>query len=211
MSALRRLRRHPALAAALKTQNELNGGTLGCKLPTPDSFPKNHVNSCWMVKEYLNRSLWSGSLYQQIPDRLNGQLTLPDITKYWAHDADPIEGNIGEKNKYIRCFNRAILQKLAEEPEKLIKQMAMELDPVCTKSANILNRKTNRNIILRNPQGKRFWRLPSAQQTSSGQQSLFQQIPTTGIADVLRMVDRDTGFIDCFCSCAGFPIQKPFP
>ncbi len=29
------------LAAALaKTQNELNGGTLSCKLPTPDSFPK---------------------------------------------------------------------------------------------------------------------------------------------------------------------------
>ena len=31
-------------------------------------------------------------LYQQIPDRLNGQLTLPDITKYRALDADLIDG-----------------------------------------------------------------------------------------------------------------------
>ena len=26
----------------------------------------------------------------------------------------------------------------------------------------------------------------------------FQQMPTSGVADVLRMVDRDTKFIDCF-------------
>ncbi len=39
-------------------------------------------------------------LYQQIPDRLNGQLTLPDITKYRALDADLIDGNIGEKQIY---------------------------------------------------------------------------------------------------------------
>ncbi len=48
-------------------------------------------------------------LYQQIPDRLNGQLTLPDITKYRALDADLIDGEHWRKTN-IRCFNRAILQ-----------------------------------------------------------------------------------------------------
>ncbi len=97
------------LAAALaKTQNELNGGTLSCKLPTPDSFQKS--------REFLldgegniliDRYEWF--LYQQIPDRLNGQLTLPDITKYRALDADLIDGEHWRKTN-IRCFNRAILQ-----------------------------------------------------------------------------------------------------
>ncbi|MER4986963.1 hypothetical protein J9B68_28045, partial [Klebsiella pneumoniae] len=34
------------------------------------------------------------------PDRLNGQLTLPDITKYRALDADLIDGEHWRKNKY---------------------------------------------------------------------------------------------------------------
>lgn len=88
------------LAAALaKTQNELNGGTLSCKLPTPDSFQKS--------REFLldgegniliDRYEWF--LYQQIPDRLNGQLTLPDITKYRALDADLIDGEHWRKQIY---------------------------------------------------------------------------------------------------------------
>ncbi|WP_142907497.1 hypothetical protein, partial [Klebsiella pneumoniae] len=66
-------------------------------------------------------------LYQQIADRLNGQLTLPDITKYRALDADLIDGEHWRKNKYT-LLQQSHFTKLAEEPEKLIKQMAMELD-----------------------------------------------------------------------------------
>lgn len=45
-------------------------------------------------------------LYQQIPDRLNGQLTLPEITKSGHSTPTLSTGNIGEKTN-IRCFNRA--------------------------------------------------------------------------------------------------------
>ncbi len=92
-----------------KHKTNLNGRvTLSCKLPTPDSFQKS--------REFLldgegniliDRYEWF--LYQQIPDRLNGQLTLPDITKYRALDADLIDGEHWRKTN-IRCFNRAILQ-----------------------------------------------------------------------------------------------------
>ncbi|SLS03116.1 transposase [Klebsiella pneumoniae] len=100
-------------------------------------------------------------LYQQIPDRLNGQLTLPDITKYRALDADLIDGEHWRKNKYT-LLQQSHFTKLAEEPEKLIKQMAMELDTRLYEVGEYLEQEDNRNIILRNPQGKRFWRLPSA-------------------------------------------------
>lgn len=54
-------------------------------------------------------------------------LTLPDITKYRALDADLIDGEHWRKNKYT-LLQQSHFTKLAEEPEKLIKQMAMELD-----------------------------------------------------------------------------------
>ncbi|MFT0966219.1 hypothetical protein, partial [Enterobacter hormaechei] len=59
----------------------------------------------------------------------------------------------------------------------------------------------------RNPQGKRFWRLPSASKHHLVNNPFFQQIPTTGIADVLRMVDR--GVLGIFrpktTKCSGGP------
>ena len=100
MSALRRLRRHPALSGRLgETQNELNGrrSVANCRHQTP--FQKS--------REFLldgegniliDRYEWF--LYQQIPDRLNGQLTLPDITKYRALDADLIDGEHWRKQIY---------------------------------------------------------------------------------------------------------------
>ncbi|MCV5720385.1 hypothetical protein OFM97_27630, partial [Escherichia coli] len=79
----------------------------------------------------------------------------------------------------------------------------MELDTRLYEVGEYLEQEDNRNIILRNPQGKRFWRLPSASKHHLVNNPFFQQIPTTGIADVLRMVDRDTGFIDCFAHVLG--------
>ncbi len=128
MSALRRLRRHPALSGRLgentKRTQRPGRSVANCRHQTP--FQKS--------REFLldgegniliDRYEWF--LYQQIPDRLNGQLTLPDITKYRALDADLIDGEHWRKNKYT-LLQQSHFTKLAEEPEKLIKQMAMELD-----------------------------------------------------------------------------------
>ncbi len=112
MSALRRLRRHPALSGRLgeNTKRTQRPRTLSCKLPTPDSLSKKKSREFLLDGEgniLIDRYEWF--LYQQIPDRLNGQLTLPDITKYRALDADLIDGEHWRKTN-IRCFNRAILQ-----------------------------------------------------------------------------------------------------
>jgi len=151
-------------------------------------------------KILINRYEWF--LYQQIPDRLNGQLTLPEVIKYRALDADLIDGEHWRKHKYT-LLQQSQLTNLAEKPEKLIKQMAIELETRLYEVGEYLEHEDNRNIILRNPQGRHFWRLPSASKHHLVNNPFFQQIPTTGVADVLRMVDRDTGFINCFAHVLG--------
>ncbi|WP_407200932.1 hypothetical protein [Enterobacter cloacae] len=78
------------------------------------------------------------------------------------------------KNKYT-LLQQSHFTKLAEEPEKPIKQMAMELDTRLYEVGEYLEQEDNPapEYHLRNPQGKRFWRLAFGQQTSSGQQSLL--------------------------------------
>jgi len=136
-------------------------------------------------------------LFQQTPERLNGQLTLPDIVKYRPLDADLISSERWREKK-DKLLEQTGLPKLSTEPEKLIKQMAMDLEIRLYEVSEYLEQDDNRNIILRNPKGKRLWRLPTASKKYLVNNPFFQQIPTTGVADVLRMVDRDTRFIDCF-------------
>ncbi|MBU3071730.1 Tn3 family transposase, partial [Aestuariicella sp. G3-2] len=136
-------------------------------------------------------------LYQQIPSRLNGQLTLPEVIKYRALDADLINRERWQEEKN-RLLEQTQLPKLTTEPNKLIEKMARDLEVRLHDVSEYLEHDDNRNIILRNPKGKRLWRLPIASKKYLVNNPFFQQIPTTGVADVLRMVDRDTGFIDCF-------------
>ncbi len=136
-------------------------------------------------------------LYLQIPSRLNGQLTLPNIIKYRALEDDLVirERWLKEKDMLLK---RTKLSKLTSDPDNLISQMAKGLETRLQEVSNYLEQDDNRNIILRNPKGKRHWRLPTASKKHLVNNPFFQQIPTTGVADVLRMVDRDTGFLDDF-------------
>ena len=136
-------------------------------------------------------------LYLQIPDRLNGQLTLPNVIKYRALEADLVSRERWRRDK-AKLLEQTQLPKLAAEPNKLIEPMTRDLEIRLHEVSEYLERGDNRNIILRNPKGKRLWRLPTASKKYLVNNPFFQQIPTTGVADVLRMVDRDTGFIDCF-------------
>lgn len=136
-------------------------------------------------------------LYLLIPSRLNGQLTLPEVIKYRTLDADLVSRERWREQKG-QLLKQTQSTKLTAEPNKLIEQMAMQLDIRLYEVSDYLERADNRNIILRNPKGKRVWRLPAASKKYMVNNPFFQQMPRTGVADMLRMVDRDTGFIDCF-------------
>lgn len=147
--------------------------------------------------ERVNRVRFEWFIYLQIPNRLNGQLTLPQIIKYRALDADLVSQKRWKSDKNT-LLEQTQLPKMMSDPIALIGDMADKLDSRLEQVSDYLERADNRNIILRNPKGKRLWRLPGGGKKHLVNSRFFQQMPATGIADVLRIVDRDTGFIDCF-------------
>ncbi len=141
-------------------------------------------------------------LYLQIPERLNGQITLPEIIKYRTLDADLIDQEHW-KNSKNKLLQQTQLPKLATEPSDLVAQMEIELESRLHEVSHYLEQDNNRNLVLHNPKGKRFWRLPTSSRNSPLNNPFFQQLPATSVADVLRMVDRDTGFLRCFTHVLG--------
>lgn len=187
------------LAAALHraqrdliVRGELSKAAMGSRLPT-----KKQLSFLQDTHGVMNTGRYEWFLYLQIPNRLNGQITLPNVVKYRALEADLVnrERWVEEKESLLK---RTQLPKLTVDPNKLINQMARDLNIRLREVSNYLEQDDNRNIILRNRKGKRHWRLPTANKKYLVNNPFFEQIPTTGVADVLRMVDRDTGFLDDF-------------
>jgi TnpA family transposase len=143
----------------------------------------------------LDRYEWY--LYLQIPSRLNGKLTLPGIPKYQALEADLVDIKRWKADKEF-LIDQTQLPKLAVDPVPLVQDMAQALDSRLRAVGDYLDKADNRNVVLRNPKGKRSWRLPTGSKSAMVNNPFFQQLPTTAVVDVLRMVDRDTGFIECF-------------
>ncbi|MDF1655953.1 MAG: Tn3 family transposase, partial [Coxiellaceae bacterium] len=171
---------------------ELQQSTLDVHLPPKKLLP---LLQCGNGDVKPDRYEWH--LYLQIPSRLNGQLTLPNVTKYRSLDDDLVshERWRNEKNDLL---DKSQLQKLTGEPQQIITDMSSNLTARLQNVSAYLEQADNSNIILRNTKGKRVWRLPSATKKHLVNNPFFQQMPTTGVADVLRMVDRDTKFIDYF-------------
>jgi len=173
-------------------RGELQQSTLDARLPPKKLLP---LLQCENGDIKPDRYEWY--LYLQIPSRLNGQLTLPNVMKYRSLDADLVshERWRDEKNDLL---DKSQLQKLRGEPQQIITDMNSNLTARLQNVSAYLEQADNSNIILRNTKGKRVWRLPSTTKKHLVNNPFFQQMPTTGVADVLRMVDRDTKFIDCF-------------
>ena len=145
----------------------------------------------------LKQTRYEWYLYLQILSRLNGKLTLPDVAKYRALEADLISSERW-KNSKDALIAQAQLPKVASNPDVLIQEMEQALESRLQDVSDYLEKSDNRNVVLRNPKGKRSWRLPTGSKSQMVNNPFFQQLPTTAVADVLRMVDRDTGFIECF-------------
>lgn len=143
----------------------------------------------------LKRYEWY--LYLQIPGRLNGKLTLPGVAKYQALEADLVSTERWKEDKDL-LIAQTQLPKLMVEPGLLIRNMGQALDSRLHAVSDYLEKSDNRNVVLRNPKGKRSWRLPNGNKSLMVNNPFFAQLPTTAVADVLRMVDRDTGFIGYF-------------
>lgn len=161
-------------------------------------LPPKHTRPLLLNKDgSINNARYEWFLYLQVPNRLNGQLLLPDIIKYRALDADLVSTQRWKQEK--KALVEATLQpKLMAEPSSLIPQMANELSLRLHEVSHYLERTDDRDVILKNKGGKRQWRLPTGNKQQLVNNTFFEQMRSVEIADVLRVVDRDTGFIDDF-------------
>jgi TnpA family transposase len=176
----------------LTANHKLSGSCLDRRLP-----PK-HTRSLLLNKdESINNARYEWFLYLQVPDRLHGQLLLPDVIKYRALDADLVSTQRWKREK--KTLVEATLQpKLMAEPSSLIPKMANELSLRLHEVSHYLEKTDDRDVILKNKGGKRQWRLPTGNKQQLVNNTFFEQMRSVEIADVLRVVDRDTGFIDDF-------------
>ena len=176
----------------LLAQQELSHASLDQRLP------QKHIRPLLFNKDgTLNKARYEWYLYLQIPDRLQGQLLMPDVIKYRDLDADLLKTQSWKQDKQ-RLLDSTAQEKLMADPTQLIPSMATELNLRLQEVSHYLEKTDNRDIILRNKGGKRYWRLPTASKKHLVNNPFFGQMRSVDIADVLRVVDRDTGFIDDF-------------
>jgi TnpA family transposase len=145
----------------------------------------------------INKARYEWFLYLQIPNRLNGQLLLPEVIKYRALEADLVKPQTW-KNEKEALVASTQQPKLSEDPKRQIPAMATELNLRLHEVSNYLERSDNRDVILRPKGGKHHWRLPTASKKHLVNNPFFQQMRAIGVADVLRVVVQDTGFINDF-------------
>jgi len=145
----------------------------------------------------FNKARYEWYLYLQIPDRLHGQLLMPDVIKYRDLDEDLVKIQRWKQEKQ-NLLESTAQTKLMANPASLVPNMAIELDMRLHEVNHYLEKTDNRDVILKHKGGKRYWRLPTASKKHLVNNPFFSQMRSIDIADVLRVVDQDTGFIDDF-------------
>ncbi len=185
-----------ALAAQLAiTKDELNnGGTLH----TMDRRLIQRKQKDYLIDKEGNASQdrFEWLLYLQIPSKLNGHLYLPTVIKFRSLQDDLVSNERWKaKNKMIQ---QSMLPRLIEKPSRLIGTLSFSLNSKLEQVSQRINTGDNQNVILRNRTGKTKWRLPSTSVKSMLNNPFFNQIKPINIADVLRYVDQETGFLGNF-------------
>ncbi|OZS41228.1 hypothetical protein ASV53_24985, partial [Photobacterium sanguinicancri] len=109
----------------------------------------------------IDKSKYEWFLYLQIPNRLNGQLTLPEVIRYRALEDDLVKPEIW-KNQKGSLVEGTQQPNISEDPKRLIPRMADELTLRLHEVSHYLERSDTRDVILRPKDGKHHWRLPTA-------------------------------------------------
>jgi len=132
-------------------------------------------------------------LYLQIQSKLDGQLYIPESIKHRA-----LQDDLVGDSKIPTLLKNSILPCLCASPNKLIQSMERALGQKVSLVNDRIDKGDNKNVILRSRTGKTKWRLPSSGVKTMLNNPFFDQIKQINIADVLRLVDKETGFLSSF-------------
>lgn len=135
-------------------------------------------------------------LYLAAQNKLDGQLFIPTAIKYRALH-DDLVGDIpwAEKGKLLKD---SMLDSMNTEPGQLVKSMEQEMNDKLQRVCQRIDDGDNRNVILRNRSGKTQWRLPYSSAKTALNNPFFDRMKPINIADVLRFVHQETGFLKYF-------------
>jgi len=185
-----------ALAAQLAiTKDELSAGVA---LHTVDRRLIQPKQKDYILDEAgkISSERFEWLLYLQIPNKLNGQLYLPTVVKFRSLQEDLVNNERWKtKNKLLQ---QSMLPRLMEKPSRLIEVLSCDLEDKLEQVNLRIDNGDNQNVILRNRTGKTQWRLPSTSIKSILNNPFFDLLKPINIADVLRYVDQETGFMGHF-------------
>ncbi len=135
-------------------------------------------------------------LYLQIPSKLNGQLYITNVIKLRSLEDDLVSDSRWKAKR--KLIQQSMLPRLMAKPNRVIDALSADLQNKLLEVSQRIDSGDNRKVILRNRTGKTKWRLPSTSIKSLLNNPFFEQMKPINIADVLRYVDQETGFMDCF-------------
>ena len=188
-----------ALVTQLKTtKTELLAGNT---LQTMDSTLIQQKHRPWLInKDVVHPQRYEWLLYRQLASRLNGRIYLSNVTKYRALEDDLIASSIQPD-----LLASSTLEKLKQPIQKLLQVKQIRLTTSLEDVARHIDNGDNRNVIMKSRSGTR-WRLPVKGSQSLVNNPFFKQMIPVSIADVLRYVEQETNFMQCFAHV--LPIQK---
>lgn len=135
-------------------------------------------------------------LYLSAQNKLDGQLFIPTAIKYRALH-DDLVGNIPWAQK-DNLLKDSMLDSMNTEPAQRVKLMELKMSDKLQRVCQRIDDGDNRNVILRNRSGKTQWRLPYSGTKSALNNPFFDRMKPINIADVLRFVNQETGFLKHF-------------
>ncbi len=135
-------------------------------------------------------------LYLSAQNNLGGKLFIPTAIKYRALH-DDLVGDIpwAQKDKLLKG---SMLDSMNTEPAQRVKSMEKKMNDKLQRVGQRIDEGDNRNVVLRNRSGKTQWRLPYSGTKSALNNPFFDRMKPINIADVLRFVHQETGFLKHF-------------
>lgn len=159
-------------------------------------IPANH--QCYVVDTDNNilHERYETMLYLAAQDKLDGKLFIPTVIKYRALQDDLI-GDIPWQQK-DKLLQNSLLDSMNTKPALLVRSMEKKMSDKLQRVCRRIDEGDNRNVILRQRKGKTHWRLPYSGAKTAVNNPFFERMTPINIADVLRFVHQETGFIEHF-------------
>jgi len=136
-------------------------------------------------------------IYLLLKDKLEAKdVYVQNTLKYRPLSDDLVDDDAWNNRDHLITESR--LARLQSEPQALMDQLTTELNDRINTVGERIRNGDNHSVIMRNRTGKTAWRLPHKGVKNLLNNPFFEQLQPTHIGDLLRYVDRETGFLDCF-------------